>query len=401
MPFNIPLRPPVALAPASAPPPKAEAVVGAEAGVPAKFAIRWLYWRATQWLLVALGIQTLAALMPSIVEVVYSQKIYHFVSRSLSIINRIFTFSVGEVFLVALVIWFILWALWYMRRAFRGESRFFDVIKLLLLHMLWSFAVLYFIFLMFWGLNFQRMPIADTWGLERRPARSDELQAIGARIVDGINRNYRDASEGQDWARSSTLPVTRQRLNQALETSFQNTTLLQEASQGGLGIPKSLYFTRMAGYMGYSGIYMPFTGEPTINDTIPPAELPFAMANQKAHQRGFAREDEANFVAYVICTNADDPYVRYSGYLHGVKVLDVIERAGISGLKGSIGPGPSADLDASRQFWATVKNPDISSMSTQLLSAYLRLNRVRSGVANYDEDIPLIIGFYLKNSGRE
>ena len=34
-----------------------------------------------------------------------------------------------------------------------------------------------------------------------------------------------------------------------------------------------------------------------------------------AHQRGIAREDEANFVSFLVCISSDDPYIRYSGYL--------------------------------------------------------------------------------------
>jgi hypothetical protein len=266
---------------------------------------------------------------------------------------------------------------------------------------MWTFASLHLIFLLIWGLNFQRMPISETWGLERRLARTDELQAIGAQIVNGINQNYAAASENQDWAGVSRLPLTLQRLNQVIEISFNNTAALGPASQGGLSAPKNLRFSRLASYFGLSGIYMPFSGEPTFNEEAPASELPFIIANQKAHQRGFAREDEANFVAYVICTSSSDPYVRYSGYLHAVKVLDAIERAGVGRYKDSIGPGPSADMDARRGFWGQMKNPDTDIVMTQLINTYLRINRVQRGVDNYNEDIPLIISYYLTSPNRE
>jgi hypothetical protein len=245
------------------------------------------------------------------------------------------------------------------------------------------------------------MPIDETWGLDRRPARTDELQAIGAQIVNGINQNYAAASENQDWAGVSRLPLTIQRLNQVIETSFNNTAALGAASQGGLSTPKNLRLSRMASYFGLGGVYMPFSGEPTYNEEVPASELPFVIANQKAHQRGFAREDEANFVAYVICTSASDPYVRYSGYMHAVKVLDVIERSGVGRYKDLIGPGPSADMDARRGFWGTMKSPDADIVMTQLINAYLRLNRVRRGVDNYYEDIPLIVSYHLRYPNRE
>ena len=34
------------------------------------------------------------------------------------------------------------------------------------------------------------------------------------------------------------------------------------------------------------------------------------------HRRGIAREDEANFIAFLVCISSDDAYIRYSGYLN-------------------------------------------------------------------------------------
>jgi Protein of unknown function (DUF3810) len=388
----------------SSPPPAAAAVAnaGAEKAAPAKKTGKVkLIWRAAQLLLIALIIHTVAGLMPAVVEVVYSQLIYYYIARGLSFFNKFVGFSLGEIILAALAIWFVTWVAWNVRRAYYGQSGIVDVAKLLFLSLTWAFGLVYLIFLIFWGLNFKRSPIAETWDLELRPTNSGELQAIGARIVEGINQNYKAAGEGQDWARTSTLPLTRQRLYQVIEDSFQKTDSLQEASQGGLGPPKPFYLSHLLSMLGFSGVYVPFTGEPSINELIPPSELPFAIANQKAHQRGYAREDEANFIAYVICINAEDPYVRYSGYLHGVKVLGEIENADAGRYRDMVAPGPSADLDASRQFWEGGRNPAVSGISSKVLQAYLRFNGVAAGIDSYDQDVPLIIGYYLKNFRRE
>jgi hypothetical protein len=336
----------------SPPPAAAKASAGAEKAGPAKkTGIMKLFWRAAQLLLIALVIQTIAGLMPAVVEVVYSQLIYYYFVRGLSFLNKFVGFSLGEVILSGLALWGVGWVIWNVRRASRGASSIIDVIKPLSLRLTWTFSLVYLIFLLIWGLNFRRLPIAEAWDLDVRPTNSGELQAIGARIVEGINQNYKAASEGQNWARASALPLTRQRLNQVIEDSFQKTDSLQEASRGGLGPPKPLYLSRLMGILGFSGIYLPFTAEPAINELIPPAELPFAIANQKAHQRGYAREDEANFVAYVICINAEDP--------------------------------------------------DVRRVSSRVVQAYLRFNGVTGGIDNYNQDVPLIIGYYLKNFRRE
>ena len=397
---RFPLRPPVAVAapqPAAPPPVEEFFDIPDEEPISSGYTIRSLFWKATIWLLVALGIQTLASLSPSLVELVYSQTIYFHISRLLTYVNRYFTISLGEIFFGMVIIWFILWTLWYLRRAFRGETRVFDVIKILFLHLTWTFSTLFVLFLLLWGLNFQRMPISDSMGLIRRPARSDELQAIGARIYSGINKNYDDAAAGQAWSGTSRLPMSMARLNEILESSFQNTPMLGEARQGGLGVPKPLYSSRIAGVFGAEGFFIPYSGEPLYNEAVPNCDLPFVIARQKAHQRGFAREDEANLVAYIICTNASDPYVRYSGFLHGVKVLEEIEKSGVGQYRDKVGRGPSTDLDAKIDYWFKTKSDYPDTLLQRLTGLYLRINRVRRGYENFDEDIPLIIGYYLKS----
>ena len=67
--------------------------------------------------------------------------------------------------------------------------------------------------------------------------------------------------------------------------------------------------------MGILGIYFPFTGESYIDPSMHALEKPFTIAHEMAHSYGVTNEGEANFIAWVICTNSDDPLLRYSGQL--------------------------------------------------------------------------------------
>jgi len=68
-------------------------------------------------------------------------------------------------------------------------------------------------------------------------------------------------------------------------------------------------------YTHITGVYTFFTGEANININFPDFTIPFTAAHELAHQRGVAREEEANFIAFLICMESDDPYIRYSGAL--------------------------------------------------------------------------------------
>jgi Protein of unknown function (DUF3810) len=395
--MKIPLRPPtVIVRPEAAAPVAIEVEAPAEAVAP-RFVLRHLMWRAALWSFVGFGIQTLASTVPELVEAGYSRVVYYYIVRFQAIVNQFFPFSLGETFFIGLGLYFLAWTLWYMRRASRRESRLWDVWRLFFLHLLWTFSVLFLFFLLLWGLNYQRMHIAESLGLERPPTRTDELQNVGARILNGINSNYDLALREQDISSPTRLPYTHQVLLRNLENAFQKTAMIGNASQGGVGFPKPLLLSRLASWLGITGIYMPYTGEATYNIEVPPSQLPFVIAHQKAHQRGYAREDEANFVAYVVCTKADDPYLRYTGYLHGVKVLYALEQSGIGRYTESIGPGPSADLDQQMRFWGAVKNPTFSGLTREVVNAYLRANRVSRGYKNSNDDVGLIVSYLIKN----
>ena len=59
-----------------------------------------------------------------------------------------------------------------------------------------------------------------------------------------------------------------------------------------------------------------FTGEANLNTNYPDYILPYTAAHELAHQRGIARENEANFVAFLVCMESDDPYIRYSALMN-------------------------------------------------------------------------------------
>ncbi|MBQ7397658.1 MAG: DUF3810 domain-containing protein, partial [Clostridia bacterium] len=82
------------------------------------------------------------------------------------------------------------------------------------------------------------------------------------------------------------------------------------------GRVKPVLISEAMSYMHITGVYSFFTGEANLNVNFPDYTLPFTAAHEMAHQRGIAREDEANFIAFLVCISSDDAYIRYSGYLN-------------------------------------------------------------------------------------
>jgi hypothetical protein len=64
-----------------------------------------------------------------------------------------------------------------------------------------------------------------------------------------------------------------------------------------------------------AGIYIPFLFEGHIDDGLAYVHRPFVMAHEMAHGYGITDEGDCNFIAVLVCANADDPFIRYSGLL--------------------------------------------------------------------------------------
>ena len=84
---------------------------------------------------------------------------------------------------------------------------------------------------------------------------------------------------------------------------------------------KRLAVSPLMTYTHISGIYTFFTGEANLNTNYPEYINVFTVAHEMAHQRGIARENEANFIAYLVCTESDDVYMQYSGHLNMFEYL--------------------------------------------------------------------------------
>ncbi|MFM8393034.1 MAG: DUF3810 family protein, partial [Acidobacteriota bacterium] len=353
---------------------------------------------------IALGIQTVAGLSPSMIENYYSQRIYLYIPWLLAQGNQRVGTSLAELFFLLLIGVFVLWGLWSAIRSFQGRAPFSDSLKAILLYIIWTASVLFIVFKLLWGLNYQRQPLAEVAQFEPRFARTEELSEIGALIANGIrtNSNARGAAVNQgDGASISVLADQDLRaIASSLELSFRVTDLFKRFDQWDFGKPKLLESSPLVRFLGIRSFYLPFTGEVSVQKGLSGIDLPFAVARAMAYQRGYAREDEVNFVAYLVCVNATDARIRYSGYLHGAKVLLALERSGMGTYIDGLGE-ESARLIRQREAEAAWSFGSLASTFVEgLFNLHLRVNRVVEGTRSADRDIDLIVSYYLADKKR-
>ena len=149
--------------------------------------------------------------------------------------------------------------------------------------------------------------------------------------------------------------------------------------------------------MGITGIYSYFTGEANINMSYPDYNLPYVVAHEFAHQRGFARENEANFVAYLVCIFSDDPYIQYGGYLSMYEYLSSAlyrtDKELYSTVLSELNLNARADIAASSAVTIAHRDSFLNKLMDRVNDTYLKANGTE-GVISYSYVVRLAVAYY-------
>jgi hypothetical protein len=344
--------------------------------------------------------QLAAALFPSAVERFYSQGIYPYLVRAIGSINGIASFSVAELALVGILAAITVLTIFYVRSFVRNLKAWRRNVSVLVRRCLCLLGVLALLFQIVWGLNYRRPSLAGRLSFDSSAPNASELAEISRQIVEGINSNYEMVH--RDDALKKNDPYSDQAdLKRNLETAYrQNQLLPWPASASGFAPPKPLLFDGIVARLGISGIYSPFTAEPNYLDSMPGFDLPSTMAHEMAHARGFAREDEADFASFVVCTESEDARLRYSGYLSGLRILSLLARVDMTQYREVVkllAEGPRRDLKTRYEFWSSYQGR-ASYLGNRMNDLYLKSNGIKAGVKNYDEMTTLLVGYYRQSN---
>ncbi len=149
--------------------------------------------------------------------------------------------------------------------------------------------------------------------------------------------------------------------------------------------------------MGITGIYTYFTGEANINMSYPDYSTVFVVAHELAHQRGINRENEANFMAFLVCIASDNDFLRYSGYLYLYEYLaSALNRTDwelYAGIADNLSPLALNDIRASNEITKLHRSSPLYKFMQNLNNAYLKANGT-DGVVSYGYVVKLAVAYY-------
>ncbi len=255
-----------------------------------------------------------------------------------------------------------------------------------------ALSCLYAVFVLVWGLDYRRQPIIGRFGFHKGPPTHEEIAGLAIAQVDAVNAARVLAHEDADGV--ATFATSEADAFDHVAADYDRAAARWPFLGGRYCHAKPVQLSLILSYAGVGGVYSPFTGEPNVNVGQPAFDIPFSIAHETAHQRGIAREDEANFVAWILLRDFGDPDERYSALLEGayyaIHAYGQLDRPAARGLWDSMSPGVQRDIAAEDRWRARYTTP-LAEWSADLNSAYLKSNGVKDGVESYGRMVDLMV----------
>lgn len=320
-------------------------------------------------------------------------------------------FSVAEIWLMLIVVWTLIAVLKGFGALWRGRT-IGSVLLQGLLNVVDVALVLLTWFYLAWGVAYARPAASDRLGLTVIAASTApdaaEKQALAQQLrvaVARVNASYEEIHGSPDGGEVTT-PDKGFDVDAAVERGFDRVgSLLKEPAWFREAHPpaKRPFASVLMSYVGVAGIYVPFTGEATVDAGPPAWSRVFTVAHEKAHQRMIAPENDANFFGFLACVHADEPVVRYGGWQFARSQLFVafyaIDPEQAKSLNDTLAPGPKRDVAEVSLYWARYEGR-LQDFSRAMNDMYLKTHHVEGGVQAYSESVRLLEAWFATDHGR-
>ena len=319
--------------------------------------------------------------------------ISHVMRAHLGAVSRIFPFSLFEllvIFSVPLVVLAVFVGIRFYMEVW-GRVRF--ILAIVALIALFATSYIYTL-----GIGYHTTAMSTNLGLDNiTDIEKDELTATYLTVLYEVNRNAElIGSDGTESHMAYSLSELSDKLSESYRSLDSEYDFLKVH---GVRV-KPVLLSSVMSDAGILGIYSFFTGEPNLNIEYPDYVLPFTAAHELAHSFGIARENEANFMAFLACINSQDPYIRYSGYLNMYEylaaALNSVDGELYLELKSELSDTAREDLLASREVSIRHKDSPIRKINDKLNDFYLKSNGTE-GVVTYSYVVRLAVSYYRSN----
>ncbi len=216
-------------------------------------------------------------------------------------------FSFGDLIYILLGI-----SLFYlMIKSFKKKKSHGSVLRILIL-----INIFYFTYQIFWGMLYFQKPIIAK--LSETEITLKKKKTLALKYLEKCKQTRALVKEVNGIFKLSDINnIQSEILNQQTKLP----SFISNKKANAVNSFKPSLFKNVMNFTGILGYYNPFTAEAQYNAELPSSYLPFTLAHESSHQLGFAREQEANFIGYLIGVNSSNVELRYSTEYFTLKSL--------------------------------------------------------------------------------
>ena len=329
----------------------------------------------------------------------YATTLYRWLSLGINTITSLFPLSLAEFLVPLAILSFLAYLILAIIRCIRFPEFRKRQIQKLFLNISIVISILFFSFTVCCGINYSRLTFADVCGLEVRDSSQEELVALCTELADTVNLLREQVAEDENG-----IMILSQDLSQTASYARDAFNLLEKdypTLTGGYGIPKQVLCSRLMSECNITGIFFPFTFEANVNTDAPDYSIPATMCHELTHLRGYMREDEANFIAYLASRESNSADLQYSGamlaFVYANNALYAANPELGSATYQLLCEGAQRDFAYNNAYWDQFKGP-VSEIATQVNDTYLKANRQEDGVKSYGRMVDLLLADYRKQN---
>lgn len=322
----------------------------------------------------------------------FNQTVAAFFRFILTKITGWIPFSLTEITIICLPIIIGIIILLILKRAKQGKTAVIRFLAMFLAVM----SLFYSSFVLTFACGYRGVPLENKLRLEKTAVSKDELDYTARIVLRELNTLAEQTKYGED--NFSVMPYSFDELNEKLNEAYIRGAEKYPFIQSMRSNVKPIILSDPMTYTHITGVYTYFSGEANVNTNYKDFNLPFTMAHEMAHQRGIARENEANFVAYLICLESDDKYIKYSAYLNMFEYLSNAlyksDREMYKALFKSLDANVYNELVAYSEYYDKYRDSVAADISGAINNSYLQSQGQTAGTKSYGLVVDLAVAYY-------
>ncbi|HLU80489.1 MAG TPA: DUF3810 domain-containing protein [Flavobacteriaceae bacterium] len=335
---------------------------------------------------IQIGGINLLSRFPNFVEKYYSFGLYPIISKIERFLLGWIPFSVGDVLYAFLIFMLLRWLYLRLKNRFRFPKKW-------ILEALAVLSVLYFSFHFLWGFNYYRLPLHQSLGIETEYTTA-ELADYTDKLIKKANLLHFQITENDSV--KVEFPYEKDEILKMTIAGYQQIQWEFPALDYAQKSLKPSLFSIPLSYMGFNGYLNPFTNEAQVNTQLPKFKIPSTASHEVGHQMGFAKENEANFIACLVSMQHPDIYFRYAGTTFALRyclnTLYFKNRKMAEKLGEKIHYGIKLNYREMEQFWEAYENP-MEIFFKVFYGSYLKVNNQPEGMRSYTYVVGLLVNY--------